>query len=245
MDTDKIKKLIPYFIVFVSFTGIVILMIILIDWFILPAMIHSGDTVKVPMVIGKPMPEAEKILSSVGLSIAKVNEQYSENTAQGLVINQVPKPGQSVKSARSVYLTVSKGQESVSVPYIVGQPSRSARIILKNKGLDIGNIEYISSDVYGPDSVVVQKIAAGKSVAFGSRIDLIISKGGTSQVKVPQLDGMKYDDAVKTLQECGLVAGSINYVKNETYLPNTILNHNPAAGELVSKGATINLTITK
>jgi len=245
IDNEKFRKLLPYLIVFVSFCGIIILTVILLDWIILPAMIHSGETVKVPNVVGKPLPEAEKILGSAGLAIAKVSEQFNDAAVQGVVLNQMPKPGQMVKAARSVYITISKGQETVYVPYVVGQPSRSARILLKNKGLEIGNVEYASSDSYGPDTVTLQKTASGRPVPFGSKIDLVVSKGGQSQVKIPKLEGLKYDDAVKTLQESGLAAGSVSYVKNETYLPNTVVSQSPSPGDLVNKGTAINVTITK
>ncbi|MDP2365250.1 MAG: PASTA domain-containing protein, partial [Ignavibacteria bacterium] len=107
LDNEKFRKLIPYLIVFMSFCGIIILTVVMIDKLILPAMIHSSETVKVPNVIGKPLAEADKVLGATGLSIAKVSEQYSDAVAQGMVLNQSPKSGQFVKAARSIYLTVS------------------------------------------------------------------------------------------------------------------------------------------
>ncbi len=244
-EENQKRKLVPYIVVFISFSLIVLLTVLLVDWLLLPALIHSSDTVTVPYVLGKTVPEAEKILSTTGLTVAKVSEQYSDQVPQGYIINQIPKAGQVVKSARSIYLTISKGQESVYVPYIVGQPSRSARILLKNKGLEIGNVEYATSETYGPDTIILQKTNSGMQVPFGTRIDLVVSRGGESQVKVPLVEGLKLDDAVKVLTESGLVSGVVTSVKNETYLPNTVLKQSPAAGETINKNSPVNLTITK
>ncbi|MDP2364670.1 MAG: PASTA domain-containing protein, partial [Ignavibacteria bacterium] len=102
-----------------------------------------------------------------------------------------------------------------------------------------------NSDTYGPDTIIIQKTGSGIQVPFGTRIDLVISNGGSSQVKVPQMIGMKYDEAIKSLSESRLTTGALSFVQNETYLPGTVVNQSPSAGELVNVGTVINLTITR
>ena len=245
VQKDTISRILPYVIVFFSFVVVVILLVLSIDSLLLPALIHNRDTVKIPNVTTISLDEAEKILKQNDLAIYKVMEQYHDQFKSGIVISQMPKPGQVVKTGRSVYLTVSKGQETIIVPYLIGQPTRTARIILKNKGLEIGSIEYASSDIYGPDTVIQQKVPSGYNVQFGRQIDLVISKGSESQVKVPQIIGLGYDEAVRILTESGLQVGNVSTIRSETYQSNTVLNQSTNASELINKNSMVHLTISK
>ena len=246
IDTkEKLIKILPYLIVFFSFCIVVILLIVSVDSLLLPALIHNKDTVPVPNVTGMAITEAEKVLAQNNLVVYKVIEQYSDKIDQGTVITQMPKPSQLVKVGRGLYLTVSKGQETVTVPYLTGQSTRAARILLKNKGLEIGNIEYASSDRYGPDTVISQKRPSGQNIQYGSFVDIIVSKGSESQVKVPNIIGLSYEEASKVLSESGLVTGNRTVVRNETYQSNTVVNQNPGSGELVNKGTSVNITTSK
>ena len=242
---EKIKKSLPYVAVTAGFILTVIILIVLLDKVIMPFLIHDKDTVKVPNFVGKELAEAEKMISANKLNIAKVIEQYSDKNQSGIVLNQSPKAGSEVKSGRTIYLSVSKGQETVIVPYMIGQPLRAARVNMKNKGLQIGNITYSSSDIYGTDTIISQAVLSGKNVPFGSSIDLVVSRGAEAQVKVPNLIGKRSDEAESILKESGLILGSQSPQKSDTYLPNTIINQSPESGELVAKGSKVNIVITK
>lgn len=242
---EKMKKILPYLYVTGGFIATIVILIIIIDKVIMPLLIHDKGTIRVPNLIGKELNEAEKILTQNNLSLAKVNELNSDKIPNGTIMNQIPKEGTQVKSGRSIYLTVSKGQESVNVPYIIGQALRNARVNLKNKGLEVGNISYINSDIYGPDTVINQSQTSGKIVSFGSNIDLVVSKGAESQIKVPSLIGKRSEDVNSILLESGLTQGSISFLKHDTYLPNTVVNQSPEPGSLVSKGTSINIIVSK
>ena len=243
--TDNFRNVLKYLGVTVGFFFTIILLVVLIDKLLLPALIHDKDNVVVPNLQGKQLAEAEQLISQSKLSLAKVNEQYNEKSPSGTVMSQTPKAGSEVKSGRSIYLTVSKGLELVTVPYVVGMPYRTARVTLKNRGIEVGNVTYQNSETMGSDTVVSQLTSSGKSIPYGTAIDLVVSKGAEAQVKVPNLIGKRIDDIQKILSESGLSMGSINYLKHETYLPNTVVSQSPASGEVTNKGTAINVTISK
>ena len=139
---EKYRIALPYVLASIGFIVTILLLLLIIDKWIFPALIHDKDTLIMPNVTGKSMTDAENILIQNKLTLGKVNEIYSETVKQGTVINQIPKVGSEVKAGRSIYLTVSKGQEMVAVPYLIGQHVRTARLSLKNKGLETGNISY-------------------------------------------------------------------------------------------------------
>ena len=51
--------------------------------------------------------------------------------------------------------------------------------------------------------------------------------------------------ALKIIEERGFFEGKIQYVENEKFLPNTVLNQSPKEGTKVSQGSKINFVIVK
>ena len=239
------KKTLPYIYATLAFIATVILIVVLLDSFLFPALIHDKKVITVPSLIGKNITEAEKILVDKGLSLGKVTETFSEKVPQSIVMNQIPGPGLQVKEGRAVHLSVSKGREMVKVPYVVGQNVRSARLTLKNAGLEVGDIIYEFSDIYGQDTVSSQSLSSGRSVPFGTIVDLNVSKGSENQVKVPMILGKTFDEAKIILEESGLVLGEVTYSTQETYLPNTVIEQHPAPNELAVNGDAVNVVISK
>jgi len=245
MMNESLKKLLPYALVLFSFSIVLIIIVILIDNVILPNMIKERETVEMPELIGVNIEEAKKILADRGLQVTKTDHQFCITQKEDNVINQTPKPGQMVKVDRNITLIVSKGEEKVKMPYLIGQPLRLAKVELMNKGLKAGETSYEFSTLYGNDTIVEQSIKPNGMVAYGSVIDFVISKGSENQVKVPQLINITLEEAKEILIESGLVLGDIKIIINETFLPNTVINQQPAAGELAEQGAAVNITISK
>ncbi len=243
---EKLKKLLPYAIVFVSFGLFMIIMVFVIDAFILPGLIHNKTTLKVPNLIGKSLDEAQVTIKENDLKLSNVIEQYNADIPSGTVINQVPKPDKLVKAGRRIYLTVSKGQETVTVPYLVGEPQRQARIKLMNTGLKAGDIRYEFNENYGPDTVISQSVRSGDKIRFGGSVDLIVSKGSEMQVQVPNLIQSDFSEVGSILDESGLILGAVTEKEGTgTFIPNTVISQSPEAGQLVRKGTPVNITITK
>jgi eukaryotic-like serine/threonine-protein kinase len=243
--SETLKKLLPYALVLVSFSIVLIIVVMLIDGIILPNMIKERETVKMPELIGVNIEEAKKILADRGLQITKIDYQHSITQKEDNIINQTPNPNQMIKVDRNITLIVSKGEEKVKMPYLVGQPLRIAKVELMNKGLKAGKTSYEFSTLYGNDTIVEQSMKPESMIPYGSVIDFVISKGSENQVKVPQLINTPLEEAKEILAESGLTIGEISITINETFLPNTVINQQPVAGELVEEGAAINLTISK
>lgn len=242
---DSYKGFFPYLLASIGFIVTITIVLILIDSVLFPALIHDKEKIKVPQLIGKNITEAEKLIVESELSIGQISEQFNQNIPQGTIINQVPKHGVEVKSGRSIYLSVSKGREMVKVPYIVGQNLRTARITLKNVGLETGNITYEYNDYYGIDTVFAQLVSSGRDVPFGTNVDISVSKGSDNQVMVPSLIGKRFEDVEQMLLESGLILGTIMTQQHDTFLPNTVIKQTPESGILVETGASINIVISK
>jgi len=242
---SKFKKITPYFIIIISFAACIIIFYYVVDELIMPWIIHGSEVVKVPNLVGKSLPEAQETISKLNLVSNKTGEQYNDKFLPNTVISQIPKPGTEVKAGRYIYMIVSKGQETTPVPYLIGKSLREAKIMLTRKGLQVGEVQFVGSDSIGTDTIISQNIQSGRDVSTGTSINLIVSKGPESAIKVPSLIGVSLSEANALLKESSLNLGSIAFEKSETFMVNTIISQSPRQGELVPKNSVINVVLSK
>lgn len=67
----------------------------------------QGSEVKVPEIVGKNFNDSEKELESLGLRIKKRADRYSEE-APNTVLEQLPRPGDTVKTGQLILVVTSK-----------------------------------------------------------------------------------------------------------------------------------------
>ena len=75
----------------------------------------QGSEVKVPEITGKSLNDSEKDLAMLGLKIKKRADRPSTE-APGTVIEQLPKPGETVKTGQMILVVTSKGPENGVTP---------------------------------------------------------------------------------------------------------------------------------
>lgn len=239
------RKLLPYGLVVFIFFMSLYLFFLLFDGIIMPSLIHSKDIIKVPDLSGKNLDEGIAIVANSKLAYKISHEVYSEEFPNRTIVKQVPYAGSEVKEGRTVYLTVSKGKETVSVPYMVGLPVGVARVELLKRGLELGEINYDFSETIGKDSIMAQSINSNKYVPYGSAVNIVVSQGSNARDPIPSLIGLWLDEVNAIIEANGFELGNINYVQSETFTPNTIVSQFPIQGELHPKGTRIDITISK
>lgn len=246
---EKLKELFfrykKHIYVVVGFFASLFLLFIIFDNLVMPYLVHNKSIVRVPNVIGKTLADAEREIYNGELQYKVTKEIYNEKYPQGYVIAQLPNGGMTVKSGRPIYLTLSKGKETIPVPYLIGTNIRNAKTQIMQRGLELGNITYDYSDIYGKDTVMIQSKAAGLYVPYGDRIDIVVSKGSINQARIPNLIGLSFDEISSVLSESGFTLGQVTYQRNETYLPNTVIDQSPKADETADAGTQINIVLAK
>jgi beta-lactam-binding protein with PASTA domain len=70
----------------------------------------STGVVAIPSLAGLALPDARALLARLALTSAKVDSQYSDDYAAGMVVSSKVKAGTSVAPHSSVGLTVSAGR---------------------------------------------------------------------------------------------------------------------------------------
>jgi len=75
----------------------------------------QGKAVQVPDVTGKDLGDADKELASLGLKIKKRADRVSQEKP-GTVIEELPKPGDTVKTGQMIMVVTSRGPENGAAP---------------------------------------------------------------------------------------------------------------------------------
>lgn len=223
--------------------GSLAVLIILFNLIIMPWYV-SGREVVIPKVVGMNEKQAESLLSDSDLDAVVGGERYNEKFPKGTVIFQKPAAGATVKEGRRVFLFISSGIPLVKVPSLKGKYMRDANLTLERMGLSLGDTTLVQSQ--SPRGVIIdQQYYEGTEVQRGSRINITLSAGQNTGVKVPDLLGKSLTEAEAILKDNKLTPGKINYQPSFSLLPNTVIDQYPSKDAAVQEGATVDLFVTK
>lgn len=203
----------------------------------------AADKVAVPDLSGMTASQAESAISAAGL-VAKVgNSEYSSVEA-GLVYTQNPAAGTQLAKGSAVTYAISLGKQNATVPDVTGSTQASATAALKSAGLAVAVSDDYSSTV-ASGNVISQNPSAGTSVAAGTTVGIVVSKGAkpVSQVTVPNFLGLSEDSARASAKSAGLSL-DITYITDASAKA-VVTDQDPESGSKVDPGSIIAVVIVK
>ncbi|MFI0978044.1 Stk1 family PASTA domain-containing Ser/Thr kinase [Streptomyces sp. NPDC021093] len=216
--------------------------------------INKGDTidvvvstgapkVKIPDVVEQSQERASKRLRSDGF-VPKVEQEESSEQAEGTVIRQSPKGGESAEKGSDVTITIAK-KKQLTVPDLTGQTYEAAEQTLKNLGFEtVSKAEQESEKT--PNTVISQSVK-GKALP-STAITLIVAKPKQQetpppgeQVQIPgDLVGKTYGEAKGILEGLGLTVqpGPGGSDKDDA----RVMAVTPGGNTMVAKGSAVTVT---
>jgi len=219
---------------------------LLMNFVIMPAIIHQRSGVFVPDVRGMSEQQARHALEGMNLHLRIDRTQNDEELPRGYVITQRPRPNESVKEGRTVGVALSLGPHMQRVPELQNtslrqgsltlarqklQTGRVARV-LREDGLTEGNRETVIGSAPGP----------GREVTEGTAVDLLVAVGGQPQrYYMPDLTGQDLLFIREKLENAGFRIGNVRYEKRDGVYPNTIIDQLPKPGSMIRLGDSIEL----
>ncbi len=199
--------------------------------------LNANKPVAVPFVKGLTEQLAVDKIRAAGLS-PQVARDFSDSVEKGTVIDQSPDPGEKVAKHGNVDITVSKGKETVKVPSVKGLSRDAAISALVNAGLDPHAFDVASSAPVG--TVTAQDPLAGEEVEKGSKVRINVSSG-PSDVTVPSVIGLTFDQATRTLRDQGFLVSRKDVDSDQP--KDTVVDQSPSGS--APKGSTIQLSVSK
>ncbi len=203
--------------------------------------ISEQAIVKVPLVVGLQVRDAQSILAKLELGV-KIGKEIESDQPSGQVLSQKPAAGEEVKRGTIVYLDISKAPAKlVEVPNVLNKPLKEAQGTIEKTGLKTGSIAQLEMDMKA-GLIAGQDPLPGKMVVPKTEIHLTVSRG--ILVEVPSLFGLQFNLGKEVLKSIDLKARAGSQKESEQP-PGEILDQQPAAGERVEKGTTVDLVISK
>jgi len=234
---------------FLKHTLIAVVITIVIIWTtmqLLNLYTRHGTSIVVPNFKGISLEKIKDFASDNGLEYAIIDSIYDYSLPKGTVAMQDPLPGTKVKKYRKVYLTVvALRPEQVSMPNLIDLTLRQASSMLETYGLKIGALTYVPDIAH--NAVLHQRfkgaeIKEGILIEKGSKIDLILGKGGDNETsRVPDLIGKKQGQAVLLLQQASLNLGNEIFLDGNDTTTSRIYKQKPEANSSVQFGGVVDL----
>ncbi len=200
-------------------------------------------TTVVPDLYNRPEADGLALLQQSGLKAGLRTEQPDEVVAAGNIVGQSVIAGTTVEAGTEVAYIVSTGSSTSTtvVPNLLGEEEERAASLLAVNKLNLGTVtqEFDNSAPVG--TVIWQSEASGSTVAEGTVVNVIVSKGKDA-VTVPNIMNHSQSEAQRSLAESGLV-GNHDITKDsyhDSVPANAVIGMDHTAGDQVGRGTMVN-----
>lgn len=249
------KSLIRYLL-----AALVLLLVAMVSALIAMRFAIHGSEVTVPKLVGLTLAEAEREVAGMDLHVVIERQYYSSDIPEGKIMSQIPSAGTRVRHGWQLRVAQSLGPQRVTIPDVTGQSARAADLNIRRRGLDVGSVAFVPMPAMVADQVLAQSPPANASGVSVPRISLLVTTGEQGQMYVmPSFIGQPLGSVNLALLDAGFHVGNVTVAATpeSSITPLTptassppqpspasiIVSQNPAPGQRVSAGATINFEV--
>jgi serine/threonine-protein kinase len=212
----------------------------LVTCFAYPAPLVNNDR-QVGRLLGLPLETARGEIQEEGFRIRVEEAQPDPVIPEGHIVWQDPPPETAWPRGAQVHVTPSAGPANVPVPDVASFELDQARQVVEAAGLRIGDVDTLVSSVQ--DGVIITtRPPIGALRPPGTRIDLVVSRG-PADTRVPDVVGLKQEEARQRLEAAGLRVGTITTRTGSSREVGLVVDQRPAAGVLSPHQGRINLVV--
>lgn len=231
---------------FVNLLVVIALILVLFFLFFisLAYITRHDDVIKVPAATGKSLADATSFLKKQGFEVSVQDSVYVDTLAPLTVVKQSPEFDETVKTGRTIYLTINRAQPPlIEMPDLRGYSFRSAEMYLQSLGLKLGDTSYtpdIARNAVKDQKYNSKTIEPGTKVPMGSAIDFVLGNGlGETELTVPDLVGFTVSQAKDYLSSDKISIGVIIPLSAVSDTANAyIMKQNPEPQTILPNGDT-------
>ena len=196
-----------------------------------------------PNLVGLSQEDASGILEDLGLVMGNTSEEYSSAFKENLIMDQKPEFNERIKPGGSVNLTVSRGEETILIPNIIGRDFIEASKYLESLGLVVKSSKApVTDSINEPGKIIEVVPAPGSRAAVNSMVELVISTN-EPLILIPDLMHLGLEQAINVLDSSG-INYEISYISTDySVQEGTVLGQHPEAGTYISPGSSVILFI--
>ena len=239
---DLNNKLTQYLLAFGAISFVVV---ILFEYIIMPMYTRHNTGQYLMDVQGKTLEEAIAMIEAEDFRAILSDTMYTNKVAEGIVVDQYPKPNMKVKTGRTVRLKISTSEKLVSIPNLIGQSLRSAELILQQASLLIDTVYFEYNPEFPKGTIAWQYPKANNTMKKGFGIQVTLSKGLPPDFyQVPNVIGLSLNQAKEYLAKARLKVGKISYHEDQDLVPYTVLDQSITEGTVLDRAMNIDLVVS-
>ena len=203
-----------------------------------------ASEVQVPDMVGVTVANASQTAADVGLSLRiDPNQRADERVPAGSIVQQEPAPGAQARRQRTIRVWVSSGPRLTTVPALVGQTERTARMRLDEDGLELASLSEFRSPDYSADAVVAQDPAPASNAP---RVSVLVNRGEQATAYVmPDLIGTTGERAAEALRTRGFRVSIVGSQPYQGVPPGTVVRQQPVGGFRVGPDDAISIEVSR
>lgn len=142
---------------------------------------NHGVEVVVPEIKTLTVEEAMPILERQSLSCEIIDSIYNKNLRPGIIIEQVPRAGSTIKTDKDIYVVINTVMpRQVPYPEITDISYRQASSMLEGLGFPKPDIKYVASqykDLVISSKLGNKEVKAGDKYPLTTKFTIVVGKG--------------------------------------------------------------------
>ena len=201
--------------------------------------------VQIPDLTNLTLEQAQAKVDELNLKLEVQEEKYHLEVPEGQIIEQDPKYQENfnIKEGTTIKVIVSKGQEIVTMPKVVGETRDNATKMLKDAGLEV-EVKEEYDDSVEQGYVTKQDTEEGEEIPAGTTVTIYVSMG-IEQVEVPDLSGKTESEAKSAISSAGLKWKSTEKTSDSSKPNGVVVDQSISSGSMVDKNTEITITINE
>jgi eukaryotic-like serine/threonine-protein kinase len=235
------KRLIDISIYALAFANLFFLSAVVFSQIIL-----RGETVSVPDLSGRTLPEAKALLQKKDLGLARRGTESSDAWDTGRIVRQDPASGSRIRVTKVVGIVTSSGSQKVAVPSLEGRSLEAAIPLLRDSGLFKGRITQIHTPRAAAGKILAQRPQAAELAERNSAVGLLVSQGDREDRYVmPDLIGRDAESSIARLRGFQFKIGDIRYSYYPGLGKGVIIRQSPPNGYKIQKRNLVTLEVSR
>lgn len=200
------------------------------------------NTIPMPNLITMSEAGARAALDERQLLVVTTSD-YSDTIQAGCVMWQDPAVDTLVTAGDTVYITISLGQQTATLPSVVGISMEEAQALLEAQGFIVGTVRTSVSDKK-TNTVLMQTPPGNTLQPLGTVVDLVVAADEPTEGKImPKVTGMTRDEALDYLNKLGFVNILVEESRSATYMQGLVCQQYPEPDEPVEENITLTVSL--
>jgi beta-lactam-binding protein with PASTA domain len=196
-----------------------------------------------PNIIGKSVHSAVQILSQQHLGMRLLQQKEDQALPEGTIIDQLPRPLQTIRPNQNVFVVVSTRQKAIIMPDFWKYKQEEVRDLITKNGLNVTACSVFSN--YPMGMCVAQFPMAGQEL-LSKKVTLYFSSGKNLLSIMPNLKDRPLVEVLDALRQFDVRAEVFhtNPVEPEHHCQQCkIIDQQPAAGAMVDLSRSLRIQL--